>query len=81
MIYEIVSIYVTTFDDYEYYDISFSENGKLNFIERLKKLNQVEAFAKDNLSTMDNYLTLSTCYGGAGTEKRLVVHARLVVVQ
>lgn len=80
MIFEICSIYVTTYDDWEYYDVDFSEKGKENFIERLNRLNEVPVFSRSDLSTMDTFLTLSTCHGGAGTEKRLVVHARLVAI-
>lgn len=81
MIFEICSVYVTTYDDWEYYDVDFSEKGKQNFIERLNRLNEVPVFSRSDLSTMDTFLTLSTCHGGAGTEKRLVVHARLVAIE
>lgn len=81
MIYEVCSVYVTTYDDWEYYDVDFSEKQKENFITRLNKLNQAPIFARSDLSTLDSFLTLSTCYGGAGTEKRLVVHARLIALK
>lgn len=78
-VYEITSVYVTTYDDWKYVQQVFKgDEDKQEFINRMVEKNEVKMFEKDNLSTDDRFLTFSTCYGPAGTTKRLVVHARLV---
>jgi sortase B len=79
MVYEIVSVYVTEYDDWQYVNQIFtSDDEKRDFISRMVEKNEVKAFSDANLSVLDNFLTFSTCYGSAGTTKRLVVHAKLV---
>lgn len=79
MVFEVVSVYITNYDDWDYVKTSFSSDvEKTNFVNRLKDRNTVEAFQQDTLSASDNYLTFSTCHGAIGSDKRLVVHSRLV---
>ena len=79
MVFEIVSVYITTFEDWKYVQHSFSDdNSKRLFIERINDMNRMDIFARDDLSLHDSFLTFSTCYGPAGTSDRLVMHARLV---
>ena len=77
-VYQICSVYVTSYDSWRYYDTRFdSDEEKQEFINWINNQNQVDNFKRSDLSIMDNFLTLSTCYGAAGTTDRLVVHARL----
>lgn len=78
-VFEIVSIYVTTFEDWEYVDTIFKDDGERQvFIDNLKRKNQVETFKTSQVSALDKIITFSTCHGPAGTPNRLVVHAKLV---
>lgn len=79
MVFEVVSVYITNYDDWDYVKTSFaSDVERGNFVNRMIDKNKVEAFKKDSLSGYDNYLTFSTCHGAVGTDKRLVVHSRLI---
>ena len=79
MVFEIVSVYITHYEDWEYVKTHFSsDEERMNFVNHIKDRNQVKAFQKENLSGSDNYITFSTCHGQIGTDKRLVVHAKLV---
>ena len=78
-VYQIVSMYITNFNDWQYIEQSFAdEKAKRKFVSRMQQKNIVKAFSRNDLSVNDQFLTFSTCYGPAGTTKRLVVHARLV---
>lgn len=82
MVFEIVSVYVTTFEDWKYVQHTFPDDeSKREFVERMKAKNSMPIFARDDLSLHDSFLTFSTCYGPAGTSDRLVIHARLVAQQ
>lgn len=77
-VYQIVSVYITNFEDWKYVDQIFVDSAeKQEFIDMIQERNTIEAFGSD-ISTMDRILTFSTCYGQAGTENRLVIHAKLV---
>ena len=79
MVYEIVSVYLTNYDEWGYAQQRFgSEESKREYLERVQKRNQVKAYDRLSLSTSDEYITFSTCHGTTGTEKRLVVHARQI---
>lgn len=79
LVFQICSTYVTTFDDTAYYGAKFTgDSPKQVFIDEIKQKNTAPTYTVPNLSTADKFLTLSTCYGGVGTTKRYVVHARLV---
>lgn len=78
-VFEIVSVYVTTYEDWEYVKVYFDGyEDKKRFVERLQKKNKMGIFKNDLVSVSDQFLTFSTCYGAAGTDKRLVIHARLI---
>lgn len=82
MVFEIVSVYVTDFEDWKYVQHTFPDDeSKRVFVKRLQEKNEMSIFARDDLSLHDSFLTFSTCYGPAGTTKRLVIHSRLVAEQ
>jgi sortase B len=79
MVFQLVSVYVTEYDDWHYVDQIFTSNEeKQAFIDRLREKNELKLFDRTDLTVQDKFITFSTCYGSAGTTKRLVVHARLV---
>jgi sortase B len=79
MVFQIVSVYVTEYDDWHYVQQVFtSDASKTKFLDRMREKNELKIFDRNDLSVHDKYLTFSTCYGPAGTTKRLVVQARLV---
>lgn len=78
LVYEIVSAYVTNYENWTYTQDKFDGKEKKAFIDMVKKENKVPAFDKVQLRVNDNLLTLSTCYGVIGTTKRLVIHAKLI---
>jgi hypothetical protein len=78
MVLQIVSVYTTNYEDWIYVRTMFSDNQKEDFINNLKTRNQVKAFESNDTTTLDRFVTLSTCYGTAGTTKRLVVVARVL---
>lgn len=78
-VFEIFSVYVTDYEDWHYVKQIFTdESQRTDFISRGLAKNTIPAFARTDVSTMDKFLTFSTCYGPAGTTKRLVVQAKLV---
>lgn len=78
-VFEIVSVYVTTYEDWEYVKVYFDGyEDKKKFVDRLVSKNKMPIFKNHLINTNDNFLTFSTCYGQAGTDKRLVIHARLI---
>lgn len=78
MVFEITSVYVTDYEDWKYVRTYFPEQeDKEAFVKRMKDKNESKVFGKDHVSTSDRFLTFSTCYGPAGTTKRLVVHAKM----
>lgn len=78
-VYDIVSIYVTEFDDWDYVHQHYSsEEDKESFLSKVRSSNQVPYVSDTTLTNMDEYLTFSTCYGPVGSSKRLVVHAKLI---
>ncbi|ASA25629.1 class B sortase [Paenibacillus donghaensis] len=80
MVFRICSVYVTDSQDWEYVQSSFmNDASKSSFIRMIREKNQVALFAANSLSIQDKFLTLSTCYGPAGTAKRLVVQAKLIM--
>lgn len=82
MVFEIASVYVTTFEDWKYVQHTFpDDDSKRAFVERIKEKNSMPIFDRDDLSLHDSFLTFSTCYGPAGTSDRLVIHARLIAQQ
>lgn len=79
MIFQICSVYVTDYKDSQYLKQLFSSpSEKADFVNRTQNRNTVPQFARKDLSSVDKFLTLSTCFGAAGTTKRLVVVARLI---
>lgn len=82
MVFEIVSVYVTTYEDWKYVQHTFpDDDAKRTFVQRMRDMNSMDIFDRDDLSLYDSFLTFSTCYGPAGTSDRLVIHARLVAQQ
>lgn len=80
MVFQICSVYVTDIEDWEYVQSSFMDDAaKSSFIHMIQEKNQVALFTTNSLSIQDKFLTLSTCYGPAGTTKRLVVQAKLIM--
>ena len=78
MIFKICSIYIVKENNWSYTEISFEKDDrKASFIKNIKDKNIKKVFNKNNLSFGDKLLTFSTCYGSSGTNKRLVVHAKL----
>ncbi|HFL3696598.1 TPA: class B sortase [Clostridioides difficile] len=78
MIFKICSIYIVKENNWSYTEISFEKDDrKASFIKNIKEKNIKKFFDKNNLSFGDKLLTFSTCYGSSGTNKRLVVHAKL----
>ncbi|MDM9943981.1 class B sortase [Clostridioides difficile] len=78
MIFKICSIYIVKENNWSYTEISFEKDDrKASFIKNIKEKNIKKVFDKNNLSFGDKLLTFSTCYGSSGTNKRLVVHAKL----
>lgn len=78
-VYEIVSVYVTDYEDWNYVKTSFPNEGdKQAFVDRMKDRNESEVFDSASVTTGDTFLTFSTCHGAIGTTKRLVVHAKLL---
>lgn len=76
-VYQIVSVYITDFKDWDYIKRDFTPEEKVAFINMLKERNIVESLGEE-LHYSDNFLTLSTCYGIIGTTKRLAIHAKKV---
>lgn len=74
--YQIFSFY--TIDKEEYYiKTDFTTDADfINFLEVIKK-RSIKDF-KINLTKNDKILTLSTCAGTGGTDKRKVIHARKI---
>lgn len=78
MIYEICSIYTVDYTNEIFYNTEFIDDSKKQeFIDFIQANNTIEDIKLD-LSTSDKFLTLSTCHGGSGTTKRLVVHCKLL---
>ena len=78
-VFEIVSMYVTEYDDWAYIQQQFGDDSYVrDFIERMQAKNTVPEYERGNLSVYDKFLTFSTCHGPVGTTKRLVVHARMI---
>ncbi|WP_240420294.1 class B sortase [Paenibacillus periandrae] len=81
MLFEVVSVYVIDETDLLYTKQVFAADAdRQQFIDRLLERNEVKSFNRSDLSTFDKFLTLSTCYGSAGTTKRLVVVAKQVAL-
>lgn len=79
MVFEVVSVYVTDYDDWHYVNHVFvGDEDKKAFLDRMREKNEMEIFDKSDLSIHDKFLTFSTCHGPSGTTKRLVIHSRLV---
>ena len=73
--YEIFSVYTIIKEEY-YITTNFDSNIEyMEFLNTIKK-RSIRDF-NINLSENDKILTLSTCNGVGGTNKRLVIHARL----
>lgn len=82
MVFEIVSVYVTHYEDWKYVRQVFPDlESKQEFVNDVIERNTVKIFENKDITPMDNILTFSTCYGPAGTSNRLVVHSKLVAVQ
>lgn len=79
MVFEVVSVYVTDYEDWQYVEQVFvDQEDKDAFLSRMVSMNQKKELEGVNLSSMDKYLTFSTCFGPVGTTKRLVIQARLI---
>lgn len=73
--YEIFSVYTIIKEEY-YITTNFNNNSEyLKFLETIKS-RSFKDFNSD-LSEVDSILTLSTCDGVGGTNRRLVIHAKL----
>ncbi|MEF3302514.1 class B sortase [Paenibacillus sp. GYB003] len=81
MVFKIVSIYVTDEDDMLYVGNGTQLPWRESFVEYIREKNQIKSIDNHLITPLDQYLTLSTCYGPAGTTKRLAVHAQLVAVK
>lgn len=81
MIFRIRSIYVTDVSDMLYNGTGSQLAWRTSFVDHLQSKNQVKALDADQVTPLDQFLTLSTCYGLAGTSKRLAVHAQLVAIK
>lgn len=77
-VYEIVSGYVTHYENWAYTQHNFEGKEKIEFMQMIKEANTIEAFKDKEIKASDKLITLSTCYGVIGTTKRMVIHARLV---
>lgn len=78
MVFQVVSVYVTNYTDWKYVDQVFvDDEEKKEFLKMIRERNTIPTFDSE-LTVMDRILTFSTCYGAAGTEDRLVVHAKMV---
>ena len=78
MNYQIFSIYQIEVEDY-YITPRFTEEEYQIFLNTMIKRSRHEFNITPQ--TTDRILTLSTCYGGPGTTRRLVVHAVLISTQ
>lgn len=79
MVFEIVSVYVTDYEDWKYVRQVFpSEEIKTDFISDVVSRNTSKVFEDKTITSHDKILTFSTCYGPVGTTNRLVVHAKLI---
>lgn len=74
--YEIFSSYITDKYDEDYRSHVFSDSGFVQFCNRIldKGIQKVNT----TFTAYDRILTLSTCNSDAGTDKRTIVHAKLV---
>lgn len=80
-VFNIVSVYVTDYDDWKYVKQVFTDDHQKDlFVQRMQNKNTMPIF-KTDISAQDQFLTFSTCYGPAGTTKRLVVQAKLIAEQ
>lgn len=75
-VYQIFSCYVV--ENETYYITTSFESGEAyeDFLRTIKERSQRECSV--DVTKEDNILTLSTCYGRAGTKKRLAIHAKEV---
>jgi sortase B len=74
MVFQIRSIYVTDVSDMLYAGTGSLLSWRTSFVEHMQEKNQVKALDNDQITALDQYLRLSTCYGFIGTSKRLAVH-------
>ncbi|MFA8998106.1 class B sortase [Clostridioides difficile] len=82
MVFKICSVYITKDNNWSYTEIDFeNDNRKALFMKNIQEKNIVKNFNKNNLSFGDKIITLSTCFGNLGTNKRLVVHAKLLGIR
>lgn len=76
MIYQIFSYYIILKEEY-YITTSFQSDADFNeFIKTIKKRSYKNF--KIDVTSDDNLLTLSTCYGSGNTSKRKVIHAKRI---
>lgn len=75
-VYQIFSCYVV--ENETYYITTSFDSGEAyeDFLRTIKERSQRECSV--DVTKEDNILTLSTCYGRAGTKKRLAIHAKEV---
>ena len=74
-IYKIFSYYTINEEEY-YITPSFNEEEYTKFLDTIKK-RSLKNF-NVSLSNTDKIITLSTCKGNVGTNKRTVIHAKLI---
>lgn len=76
--YKLVSVYVTESTDWKYTMTGgLTMQARENFVKYITERNQLKQLENSNITANDSFLTFSTCYGPAGTSKRLVFHAVL----
>ncbi|HBE9444549.1 TPA: class B sortase [Clostridioides difficile] len=82
MIFKICSVYITKDNNWSYTETDFeNDNRKALFMKSIQEKNIIKKFDRNRLSSGDKIITLSTCFGNLGTNKRLVVHAKLLSIK
>ena len=76
--YQIFSVYTIESENY-YITPRFSDDEFRSFLSTITRRSNRDFSISVGIN--DRILTLSTCYGGHGTTRRLVVHAKLVATQ
>lgn len=79
--YQIVSVCILDASDLIYSNVDYDRyptSVLTETINYLKDKNMVSKWGKIATEATDRYITLSTCYGPAGTTKRLVIFAKCI---
>jgi|HigsolmetaGSP11D_1036233.scaffolds.fasta_scaffold01900_3 SrtB family sortase len=81
MLFEIVSVFRTNEKDFKYVkQIFLDDSERQAYLGYIHDMNEVAFLNGSSISLHDKFLTLSTCSGPSGTEKRLVTVAKLASV-